>query len=193
MCDCINYWYFVIYRSIGICLFDNNIAYLKVRHCVMKIHKVEEFELCLDIHTEEISQRISRRATIVTPIHVRIGPCCYPTDNWDDFSVVILSWWCEQLHFLRDGLTSCAELLFMDGPYRLHISPTTAENICRVRKFVEGKGYQTNEHTCDLRQIEEQIYLASSRLLALLQRLDYWDKDCDNLAKALILLKKEKE
>lgn len=54
-------------------------------------------------------------------IHWRVGSKAFPSKDWDDFVVVILSWWMAEMRsHLRSGTRR--RLLFMDGPYFVELS-----------------------------------------------------------------------
>src|SRR5262245_41276912 len=67
------------------------------------------------------SLRRSTRGTITGSVHVELGPFAFPDRGWSDFIVVIFTWWLEALRKLVSGERRI-ELLFMDGPYAMHIT-----------------------------------------------------------------------
>ncbi|MCP4540704.1 MAG: hypothetical protein GY832_26495 [Chloroflexi bacterium] len=50
-------------------------------------------------------------------IHMRVAGAAFPEPLWDDFVVVVLSWWCNAILEITKGACVKTELLFMDGPF----------------------------------------------------------------------------
>ena len=65
----------------------------------------------------------SESGSITGLIHLRLGSQAFPEPSWNDFPVVILGWWLDALHQLRDGSAAHAECQFMDGPCHFNIKP----------------------------------------------------------------------
>jgi len=70
------------------------------------------------VNTESLKQ--SERGAILGEIFVNVGQDQFPESNWNDFVVVVLTWWCTECAALLRG-TSQAELSFMDGPFFLDL------------------------------------------------------------------------
>src|SRR4051812_9027693 len=62
---------------------------------------------------------------IVSKIYLRIGAEAFPSEEWDDFTAVLLGWWIEEIMKLATGKRRNAVLLFMDGPFEVHLHPTS--------------------------------------------------------------------
>jgi hypothetical protein len=63
----------------------------------------------------------SEGGQIAGVVSVEIGSVAFPDSNWSDSVVVVLGWWLSAITSLRSGDGSRAELLFMDGPFRIDL------------------------------------------------------------------------
>lgn len=77
----------------------------------------------IEVQVEPDSLRL-RNNEVTGRIHLRLDDEAFPEQDWDDFVVVILDWWCALLTNQKR-----TELGFMDGPFRAVLtSKTTAES-----------------------------------------------------------------
>ncbi len=79
-----------------------------------------------------------KSGAITGVIRLALGPLSFPDDSWNDFPVILLTWWLQALHALRTGSASQAECHFMDGPHIFvlkratqgwHLQAFTEENL----------------------------------------------------------------
>ncbi|MCP4256384.1 MAG: hypothetical protein GY774_02525 [Planctomycetes bacterium] len=52
-------------------------------------------------------------------IWFEIGEDAFPEESWNDFVVIILSWWIESLNNFIIGVMKEIEFSFMDGPFTI--------------------------------------------------------------------------
>lgn len=55
-------------------------------------------------------------------VFVQVGDLVFPSNDWTDFVVVVLSWWCRALSRILAGESMPIEIRFMEGPYSVEIS-----------------------------------------------------------------------
>jgi len=148
----------------------------------MKSQIVNHFNICTDVGFDSLPTEPTR-FPLDCPIYIKVDSYCYPNATWDDFAVRVLCWWLEDIIQLEIGSISRAELLFMDGPYQVHLEPIAHDLRCKVKYFSSQHGgvFEPIEHICSIRQIKEETILTSRRLLLSLQKVNYWDIDCDKL------------
>ena len=63
----------------------------------------------------------ARRRLVSGPIWLELGGLSFPAHEWDDFPVVVLGFWLNNLKPLLLGQSTACECLFMDGPYQFNI------------------------------------------------------------------------
>lgn len=73
----------------------------------------------LAIDAENIDARASRPA--LGFINISIDGVAFPSHDWSDFVVVVLSWWLEATRSLLTGESNREIVNFMDGPYAVEI------------------------------------------------------------------------
>jgi hypothetical protein len=124
------------------------------------------------------------------PIHIEIGNERFPNAMWDDFAVVIMGWWIEQVIELRSGTSSVALWDFMDGPYSLEIQ-RSHEDCCIVNCIMRGvKGSKViARREVSLKQITQEIIEASESLLGFIKKAAVWDNDSQKLESILSRVK----
>ncbi len=77
-----------------------------------------EFEVRVDSQT----LRRGERGAITGTLAVRVGDTWFPEATWNDFTVVVLAWWCREAAALQAG--SPCRLDFMDGDSWLFVRPS---------------------------------------------------------------------
>ncbi|MFT3927076.1 MAG: hypothetical protein QM778_31305 [Myxococcales bacterium] len=71
--------------------------------------------IAFDPATVEQSASASRSITGV--VYFDFGGTCFPAERWNDFAVVITTWWLEAVAKLEQGFDREVLMYFMDGPY----------------------------------------------------------------------------
>lgn len=70
---------------------------------------------------EESTLEISNRKSITGEIYFQIGDTFFPDCNWNDFIVVILTWWNKSIKSLEtSSVGTSQDFNFMDGPFYVH-------------------------------------------------------------------------
>jgi len=70
----------------------------------------------LAYNDEEIINSWKNNRPIITSITIKINSNYFPSEDWDDFSVVILNWWLENIIAHCEGQL-LSDNNFMDGPF----------------------------------------------------------------------------
>lgn len=70
--------------------------------------------------TSTLEQRGNRGRSITGHVYFAFNGFSFPSSDWNDFVVVIVSWWLDALQTIRENQE--ATLRFMDGPYSLVLS-----------------------------------------------------------------------
>src|SRR5438105_2466489 len=81
----------------------------------------DSFEIRVQADSEVIHERSHGKHPIVCPIAVKLAGKWFPHESWDDFALVILETWHEELRGLDQG---AAKLHFTDGPWMIRVSVT---------------------------------------------------------------------
>lgn len=67
----------------------------------------------------------SKYKRILGQIFITVGDFKFPSSNWNDFVVIIMAWWLNELSLLISGKISSCKCSFMEGPYSFEISLLT--------------------------------------------------------------------
>jgi len=95
----------------------------------------------LNINTETIRvSKTSISTQVFSQLYFQINDIFFPTEHWDDFSVIVLNWWLHEASHMHEDSKSTFN--FMDGPYYFEIM--LKNNICNI-KFIEDRGNKKDE------------------------------------------------
>jgi hypothetical protein len=78
-------------------------------------------ELIIQLSETLDKETMDRNRNLQLTIYWRFPDFDYPMNGWTDFGVVLLGWWVQAIVSLRQGSQE-TDLLFMDGPYSVHIN-----------------------------------------------------------------------
>ncbi|TQR39153.1 hypothetical protein [Brevibacillus brevis] len=67
---------------------------------------------------DESTLEVSSRKTITGEVYFQFGDSVFPDSNWNDFVVVILTWWNKSIKILEtSSVGTSQDFNFMDGPF----------------------------------------------------------------------------
>jgi hypothetical protein len=84
----------------------------------------------------------SGHASICGQVWCESGTLAFPGPHWNDFPIVVVSWWLEAVVGLVDGRKRNADVSFMDGPYVVHVFAKRRESW--QAEWVERRAAGTN-------------------------------------------------
>jgi len=128
----------------------------------------------IEVQVEADSLRL-RNNEVTGRIHVRLDDEAFPEQDWDDFVVVILDWWCRALMTNQKR----TELGFMDGPFRAVLTRETAAESevkllgRRQDKVLTGRVSHT--------MLARSVVAACDRVLATCRQRGWTTSDIDRL------------
>lgn len=121
-------------------------------------------------------------------IFLKRGAENFPTYGWNDFVTVILEWWLRALLPLFLGEAKHAELLFMEGPYKVDID-IVGPGIVAVKFVDRGRSQLEKLHSStsneDLLTFIEVICNACDLILKQCRTLDIQNVAIDRLNNTL--------
>lgn len=81
----------------------------------------------------------SESGSITGKLILHFGDTVFPGHDWDDFVVVVLSWWCGEYEKIAD-LNSSFHLRFMDGPFIAHgLRSATGDGLVTINLGSSGR------------------------------------------------------
>lgn len=132
-----------------------------------------------DIH------RSAASGTISGPIHLVLAGAAFPSRDWEDFSVVLLSWWIPCLQNLLAGASE-ESLRFMEGNHRVVLARLARNNI-------ELRGFRGRQevHRCILDtqaiRVAETVMISAGQTLVQTCFSHGWQANTDVQALAEIV------
>jgi hypothetical protein len=122
---------------------------------------------------------------LVCPIAIQVGEVWFPEKSWDDFAVVILGWWLEELRTLERTDNGRASLLFMDGPFEVRIFRVKGD-LLTIECINRSTRKAVVRSQCSLAEVKHQVHAAASRALQIARNGGKTDGDCARLEALLM-------
>ena len=138
------------------------------------------FRVEVSFDRESVRERTYSGRPIVCPIHLQIRERAFPHQRWDDFAIVILAWWAQELISLEQGYSRHAVLRFMEGPYEVHITPASDGLWC-LTGVQRGSAKEIFREEFLGSDVRVEIIRASERILGAIERAGFWGEDCESL------------
>src|SRR6187549_4306410 len=114
----------------------------------------------------------------------------FPSHGWNDFVVVVLSWFAAALVLLFRGASTRESVNFMDGPYSIEISGPTAGmlwfQLLESRKAKEG-----GLGNASAREFARSLISQARDVLDACRQRNWWSSDAAALESSLVSLEQE--
>jgi hypothetical protein len=126
--------------------------------------------------------RLDANQALRGTIFFRKGSIEFPTNDWDDFVVVLLEWWLRALMPIVRGEEASAELLFMEGPYQVNVEAISPTMI--VLQFLDRSSsefMESDQAQQTLSDLIHQICDASDIVIDRAKGIDLQNRDLDRL------------
>ena len=135
----------------------------------------------LRLRLDEASLNQSSSGAILGRVHFQFAGVSVPGTGWDDFVVVILSWWVEAVRSPERAM----ELRFMDGPYFIRLE-LHASGMVGV-ECVEDRETELVRVSCEvsIQELRREIVSAARAVLRVCETKEWRTKDTEALAGAL--------
>jgi hypothetical protein len=86
----------------------------------------------LDVAIDLKDLERTERGSIVGRVWLVLDDYTFPERGWSDLVVVVLCWWIEQLLQVESEDGATMTLLFMDGPYSVHLRAPSEDDVWSV-------------------------------------------------------------
>ena len=132
--------------------------------------------VAVTVKTEATSLERSCGRPITGTLYLELGRHQFPEKGWNDFVVIVLTWWLSAMREMKLGRSTNQELRFMDGP--LHINVSKREfDFCQIECF-EDRSDGKAEYSCALRfsVLLNEIIGAAESVYAVCSE-NGWDSD----------------
>jgi hypothetical protein len=134
--------------------------------------------------------RKSGRGSITGEISVRLGNEAFPDARWNDFVVVIMGWWLEEIHKLTTGVASISYCRFMDGPYWFSVGSGRGGNLL-VRCMDDKNGVKcVSEGLCTRESVLSSVLFAADLTIRKCQDESWLSSVLESLIRSYDALRK---
>ena len=120
-----------------------------------------------------------------------VGGCKFPAEGWNDLVVVVLGWWVNAVLRLLSNDSSCEVVNFMDGPYTVRVSMTSAEMLEFRALAGIGRDIEKAKGEALPNAFAESLISQSHEVISACRRQGWWSRDAEDLASSLGLLQVE--
>lgn len=138
----------------------------------------------ITLKIDETSLEKSRSSLITGKIYFDCGAWQFPEINWDDFVVVVLSWWLSAVHRLLTTRSDVEELLFMDGPFFVAIK-NLGDDQCHLEGFRRGATKAVFADEVSLKRLHGVILKAARQIEAACTARQWENDDIRQLRSAI--------
>lgn len=123
--------------------------------------------------------------SITGVVYFDFGGVLFPGERWDDFAVVLATWWLAELDRLERGSDREVELRFMDGPY--WITVTRQDDNSMLLRCVDDRrdGGVLHEEHMELHELVGQVQRLARQVASACSRNGFESRDVDILKQLL--------
>jgi hypothetical protein len=144
----------------------------------------------LDVIFNETSINISKKGEVTGEIYFRVDDTYFPQVNWNDFIVVILTWWNKAISQLESSPVGVsANFSFMDGPFNIRGKKKENGNLSLdfIRRNSNGEDV-SNSIDVNILELRRLIQGVSKKVLKVIRDKKFSaNEDIDELEKIISL------
>jgi hypothetical protein len=144
----------------------------------------------LDVIFNETSINISKKGEVTGEIYFRVDDTYFPQVNWNDFIVVILTWWNKAISQLESSPVGVsANFSFMDGPFNIRGKKKENGNLSLdfIRRNSNGEDV-SNSIDVNILELRRLIQGVSKKVLKVIRDKKFsTNEDIDELEKIISL------
>jgi hypothetical protein len=144
----------------------------------------------LDVIFNETSINISKKGVVTGEIYFRVDDTYFPQVNWNDFIVVILTWWNKAISQLESSPVGVsANFSFMDGPFNIRGKKKENGNLSLdfIRRNSNGEDV-SNSIDVNILELRRLIQGVSKKVLKVIRDKKFsTNEDIDELEKIISL------
>jgi hypothetical protein len=132
------------------------------------------------------SLQISGHGAVTGVLYFVIDGRSFPDESWNDFVVVILSWWCLALLRLVSRPSVAEQLRFMDGPFAVQVELSDDGRAVALRFLRQDRLVSSGVMPRD--ELLKQVVSAGCQVLEFCERAGAIGDDVEQLRKGVAAL-----
>lgn len=139
----------------------------------------------MQIIFDESTLRQSKKGSITGVVFFDFGDVLFPDDRWNDFVVVVVTWWLGALERLERGIDREVVFQFMDGPYSINLTRQDANDA--LLRCIEDRSHGgiLHEERVDLPTLAAQVRRLARQIVSACRRSGFESSDVDTLKRHL--------
>jgi hypothetical protein len=134
---------------------------------------------------DESTLHQSKNGSITGVVYCDFGGVLFPDDRWNDFVVVVATWWLAALDRLERGAEREVVLQFMDGPYSIALTRQDANAILLRCTESRRNGGVLHEEHMELPELAAQVRRLARQVASACSRNGFKSSDVDTLKRHL--------
>jgi hypothetical protein len=138
------------------------------------------------IKLQPASLEVSSRGAVTGVLHFIVDGLGFPDVSWNDFVVVVLSWWCATMAKVESGQFISAQLRFMDGPFAVQLESSGTGKDLRLKFLRQGSLVSSGTMVCD--ELREQVLAAGKQVLEFCNCVGATGDDVEHLRQGVAAL-----
>ncbi|WP_127530923.1 hypothetical protein [Paenibacillus kobensis] len=141
----------------------------------------------IGVQVNESSLEKSSRNAITGEIYFQFHEVCFPEPNWNDFVVILLTWWNKSIRLLETAsIGNKVNLYFMEGPYYVQGEKRDSENVSLsfIRRNKNNLCIMYSIET-EISSLKKSIVSASNITLKEIRNKGWINEDVQELIKSL--------
>jgi hypothetical protein len=139
----------------------------------------------MQIIFDESTLHQSKKGSITGVVYFDFGDILFPDDRWNDFVVVVVTWWLSALEKLERGIDREVVLQFMDGPYRITLTRQDATTVLLSCIEDRRNGGVLHEERVELPALTAQVRRLARKVASACSRNHLQSSDLDVLRRYL--------
>ncbi|MFZ6648904.1 hypothetical protein ACO0LO_24480 [Undibacterium sp. TJN25] len=139
----------------------------------------------IDIKFDKLSFIRSKSGKITGGLWVSTKNKDFPAEGWNDFVVIILSWWLQELRTLSLRESNSVFLRFMDGPY--HIAVSSISDTHAKVEFIDhhSKSEMVGNFVFSISEFGDAIAAVATDVYSIAKEEKWEDNDLKLLKRAI--------
>src|SRR5262245_37290390 len=131
------------------------------------------------VRLQPSSLKLSSRGVVTGVLYFAVDGGGFPDASWNDFVVVVLSWWCATLLKVASGAVAGEELCFMDGPFVVQLEASSEDRTVHVRFLRHDRLVMSGAMRRD--ELLSQVMTAGRQVLEFCERVGASGDDVEHL------------
>lgn len=145
-------------------------------------------DISVKVKTETLNIGQGKSQLITGEICLAIGDVFFPELYWNDFVVIVLTWWLDAIKKLKkSAIEEVCEFRFMDGPFFVKGIKIDKKTIVMnfMKERMNGDDMIFSSENCSIDNLTHSLFVASSNVIEEIDKRKWDTKDINDLRCAM--------